>query len=176
MLIKMTLFCLVNCSLIASSTFNEISNARRTIDSYKSNKNNLIKFMGSGSKLRDVVSINEVVKTPDKYLDKNITIQGKVLDLCRKAGCWISIIDTQGNKITAKGNHSDIVFPVNAIGGKARITGKFKKHVLTLEQTIKYEAHMAKDRGEKFDVSSVKNPKTLYRIHATGAVIFLAKK
>mgnify|MGYP001194687936 CR=1 FL=1 len=92
------------------------------------------------------------------------------------AGCWISIIDTQGNKITAKGNHSDIVFPVNAIGGKARITGKFKEHVLSLEQTIKYEAHMAKDRGEKFDVSSVKNPKTLYRIHATGAVIFLAKK
>ena len=176
MLIKMTLFCLVNCSLIASSTFTEVSDARRTIDSFKSNKNNLIKFMGSGSKLRDVVSIDEIVKTPDKYLDKNITVQGKVLDLCRKAGCWISIIDTQGNKITAKGNHSTIVFPVNGIGGKARITGKFKKHVLSLEQTIKYEAHMAKDRGEKFDESSVKNPKTLFRIHATGAVIFLAKK
>ena len=86
----MTLFFFVNYSLIASSTFNEITNARRTIDSYKSNKNNLIKFMGSGSKLRDVVCINEVVKTPDKYLDKNITVQGKVLDLCRKAGCWIS--------------------------------------------------------------------------------------
>ena len=35
---------------------------------------------------------------------------------------------------------------------------------------------MAKDKGEKFDISSVKNPKTLYRIHTTGAVIFLAKK
>ena len=176
MLIKMTLFFFVNYSLIASSTLNQISDARRTIDSYQSNKNNLIKFMGSGSKLRDVISIDEIVKTPDKYLDQNITVQGKVLDLCRKAGCWISIIDAQGNKITAKGNHSDMVFPVNAIGSKARITGKFKKHVLSLEQTIKYEAHMAKDRGEKFDESSVKNPKTLYRIHTTGAVIFFAKK
>ena len=111
-----------------------------------------------------------------KYLDQNITVQGKVLDLCRKAGCWISIIDTQGNKITAKGNHSNIVFPINAIGGRARITGKFKKHVLSLEQTIKYEAHMAKDRGEKFDESSIKNPKNLYRIHTAGAVIFLAKQ
>ena len=98
MLIKMTLFFFVNYSLIASSTFTQVSDPRRTIDSFKSNKNNLIKFMGSGSKLRDVVSIDEIVKTPDKYLDKNITIQGKVLDLCRKAGCWISIMDSQGNR------------------------------------------------------------------------------
>tara|TARA_Y100000589_G_scaffold243752_1_gene231400 strand:- start:491 stop:1033 length:543 start_codon:yes stop_codon:yes gene_type:complete len=178
--VKMTrrvlVFLILISSLKASSTLHKVSNPRKTIDSFKSNQNSPIVYMGHGSKLRDVIRIGTIMSEPDKYVNKVITVQGKISDLCLKAGCWMSLVDLQGNKIVAKGNHSDIVFPEKSIDGKGRVTGKFKKHVLSLEQTIKFEAHMAKDRGEEFDPNSITEPKTLYRIHTTGAVIYLSSK
>ena len=170
---RVLLFVILISSSQASSSLHKISNPRKTINSFKSNQNNPIIYIGKGSKLRDVVSISKIISEPDKYVNKVITVQGKIADVCRKAGCWMSLEDLRGNRIVAKGNHSNITFPVKSLNATGRVTGKFKKHILSLDQTIKFEAHMAKDRGEKFDSRSITKPKILYRIHVTGSVIYL---
>ncbi|XGC79830.1 DUF4920 domain-containing protein [Bdellovibrio bacteriovorus] len=137
------------------------------LTSYAAEKN-----LGKGAKFTDAVPMSKIMKTPEAYVGKEVTVSGTIVDVCAKRGCWMQLTTDVGNeKVRVKVNDGEIVFPLEARGKKAAAKGEFKKMVLTLEQTKNHLAHIAEENKKKFDPASVKEPMVVYQVQASGAVI-----
>ncbi|MFC2103629.1 DUF4920 domain-containing protein, partial [Bacteroidota bacterium] len=109
---------------------------------------------------------------PEEFLDKIVLVEGEVLDVCSKAGCWMELqSDVEGEKIKIKVKDGEIVFPVDAKGKNAFVQGKVYKIDLTQEEALGYYEHIAEEQGNEFDSTSVTGPITLYQIKGIGAEI-----
>lgn len=118
------------------------------------------------------IKVSTLMATPKEYVDKNVTIEGLVVAVCKKRGCWMTIAsDEKYQKLRIKVRDGDMVFPMSAKGRKALATGKFTKVELSMEQTINYYKRNAKHDGKKFDPASVTEPFVYYQVVPVGVTI-----
>jgi hypothetical protein len=128
--------------------------------------------LGSDVTLTEKTNISDILANPEEYLDQTVLVEGEVLEVCPMMGCWMELkSDVEGEKIKIKVKDGEIVFPQEAIGSTALVEGKVYKIELTHEKAIEYFEHMAEEKGEKFDSSSVTGPITIYQIKGLGAEI-----
>jgi hypothetical protein len=73
--------------------------------------------------------------------------------------------------IKIKVKDGEIIFPLESRGKSALAQGKVEKIELSMEQTLKYLEHHAKEENKAFDPKSVKEALTIYRIRGTSARI-----
>ena len=135
-------------------------------------------FAGGGKKygkeitLKEKTKVSEILAAPEKYVGKKVLIEGAVVDVCSKRGCWIEIgSDKQFEKIKVKVKDGEIVFPMEEKGKDAVVEGEVYKISLTKEQALERAKEEAKEHGTKFDPSSVTGPVTFYQIKGIGAEI-----
>ena len=127
---------------------------------------------GSELTLKEKTKISVILENPEEYLDKVVLVEGEVLDVCPKMGCWMELkADTKDRKIKVKVKDGDIVFPMEAIGKNALVEGKVYKIELSQEDAVDYMEHLAEEKGEDFDPSMVTGPMTIYQIKGIGAQI-----
>jgi len=130
------------------------------------------KQFGEKLTLSDTTKIAAILKTPQDFLDKNVLVQGRVIDVCKHRGCWMEISDEADSvSIVAKVEDGVIVFPQKASGSMAVVQGKIQKIEASMEETIEQEKHQCELEGKEFDASKVTKPKVTYRIWASGAQI-----
>jgi hypothetical protein len=113
------------------------------------------------------------LSNPDDYLGQVVRVEGLVTGVCEKRGCWISIAseDEEFKEIRVKVDDGVIVFPLGAKGKHAIAEGVFVKIEMSMEETLKYREHHAKEHGEEFDPSTVTEPLVFYQLKGSGAVI-----
>ncbi|MFZ2322723.1 MAG: DUF4920 domain-containing protein [Ignavibacteriaceae bacterium] len=135
-------------------------------------------FAGDGKKygkeitLKEKTKVSDILANPEKYVGKKVLIEGPVVDVCDKRGCWIEIgSDKQFEKIKVKVKDGEIVFPMEEKGKDAVVEGEVYKISLTKEQALERAKEEAKEHGTKFDPSSVTGPVTFYQIKGIGAEI-----
>lgn len=122
--------------------------------------------------LTEKTMISDILSEPDKYLGERVLVEGKILDVCAAAGCWMDLSSESGDrKIKIKVRDGEIVFPVEAKGKTALVEGEVYSIELNEEQAKAFMKHMAEDAGKEFDESTVKGPMTVYQIKGIGAVI-----
>jgi hypothetical protein len=120
----------------------------------------------------DLVPISQLLANPADYLDQTVRVQGDVVGICKKRGCWMELTsDQEFQTIQIKVEDGEIVFPMDLLGSTAIAEGVFTALPLTLEQTRAYLKHETECQGGKFDVESVTEAMTLYRIQGTGAIV-----
>ena len=120
--------------------------------------------------------ISELMGEPDAYVDKRVKVVGLVSDVCPIRGCWVEILENQGvDRIRLKVQDDVIIFPVEAIGSEIIAEGILRRYELTLEESVRWLAHLAEEKGERFDESSAKGPISFYQIEGLGAKIALQK-
>lgn len=130
------------------------------------------KIYGKGISLDSKTAISEILATPEKYLGKTVLIEGRVVDVCKKRGCWMEIAsDKEFQTIRVKVNDGEIIFPLVAKGKLAKVEGILEKFELTKEQTIMRMQHHAEEQGLPFDSTSVTEGMTVYQLKGIGAVI-----
>ncbi len=130
------------------------------------------RVFGKGVSSEDTIAISELLAHPGDYLGKTVRVQGPVVGVCKKRGCWMDLgSDKEFQKITIKVEDGEIVFPVDCLGDWAIAEGEFSALPLTREQAIRYLKHEAECQGESFDEASVPEEFVLYRIQGTGAVV-----
>jgi uncharacterized protein DUF4920 len=133
---------------------------------------NDIKNLGEKLTLKESTAISEINKTPESFLGKTVLVEGRVIDVCKKRGCWVKIAgDKEYESILVKVEDGVIVFPVEAKGKMAKVEGTIEKVEYTLEQTKERAKQKCEMEGKEFDEAKVTKPDVMYRLRATGAAI-----
>ena len=129
------------------------------------------KTYGKGVHLQESTLISAILDAPEKYIGKTVRVEGIILDVCSKRGCWIYVAgDRQGEKIQIKVTDGEIVFPMSAAGRMGVVEGIVEELNISREQMIEYLKHMAEEKGQPFDPSTVKDER-LIRLVGLGAEI-----
>ncbi|NRA60014.1 MAG: DUF4920 domain-containing protein [Psychrobium sp.] len=118
-----------------------------------------------------ITSIDKILNNPNNYLSSAVTIEGTVVAVCKKRGCWAEVATANGNKIRVKVKDGVIVIPMSARGKTAFVTGLLTPLTLTKQQAVLHLEHMAKDAGQSFDRNSVTGPLTIYQLRASAIKI-----
>jgi len=127
---------------------------------------------GAELTLREVTKVSDISDKPDRYVGKRVLVEGMVVEVCAKRGCWLNIAsDRKYEKIQIKVTDGEIVFPMSARGRKALVEGVVEEISMSREEAVAYERHKAEEKGEPFDPSTVTGPRTIYRIRGMGATL-----
>lgn len=127
---------------------------------------------GTGANTSDVSKISDILATPDSFMDKDVTIKGTIVKVCKKRGCWMELAsDKRFQSFRIKVRDGDMVFPMTAMGKTAFATGKIQAFPLSLERTKSYLAYQAQEMNEDFDPASVTEPITVYQLAPHGVTI-----
>jgi hypothetical protein len=134
--------------------------------------------LGAEITLTEKTKISDILSDPESYLDKVVLVEGEVLDVCPKMGCWMELKSDSpveesdvAEKIKVKVKDGEIIFPMEAIGQNALVEGKVYKIELTEEEAVGYFEHIAEESGKDFDPSTITGPMTIYQIKGLGAEI-----
>ncbi len=129
-------------------------------------------ILGNPLTLDTVTKVSEINQNPEKYVGKPVLIEGLVISVCAKRGCWMDIAsDVPFEKIQVKVVDGEIVFPLEAKGKTAKVEGIVQEMQLSKDQAIRMGKHQAEDQGVAFDPASITGPVTFYRVKGLGAVI-----
>jgi len=116
--------------------------------------------------------ISRIVAAPAQYLEKPVTVQGEILSVCSKKGCWMQLAsDASEQQFKIKVRDGDMVFPLSAKGKKAFATGTLVKTELDLASSREHLAELAKRNQQAFDASSVTEPIVLLQLVPTAVEI-----
>lgn len=127
---------------------------------------------GTAVDLAALTPVSRIVAAPDQYLDKQVTVQGRIHSVCSNKGCWMQLESDQASQqFKIKVRDGDMVFPVSARGKTAFATGKLHKTVLDLESSREHLADIAQRQQKNFDPSSVTQPLVLLQLVPTGVEI-----
>lgn len=130
------------------------------------------KKYGKSLTLKRTTKISEILAHPEKFNGKRVLVEGKIVDVCEKAGCWIKLTgEKESDVIQFKVEDDVIVFPVTEKGKIATAEGKVFAKKYSKEELAKKLKHEAEEQGKEFDPSSVTGPQTVVRINGEGAVI-----
>lgn len=130
------------------------------------------KKYGEKITLKEKTAVSSLFSNPDKYVGKTVLVEGLIVDVCEKRGCWIEISsDKEFQKIRFKVDDGVIIFPMEEKGKKVLAQGVFEKQVFTKEQLIEQAKHQAEEQGTKFNPASITEGKTTYRLKGAGAVV-----
>lgn len=131
------------------------------------------KDYGQGVKVAETTSMAKILADPDAWVGKRVRIEGKVMDVCPMAGCWMELQEGDGvSKLRVKVEDGLIVFPVTAKGKLAVAEGTVEAIPMTREQYVGWLEHLAEERGEKFDASTVgEGPFRILQLKGEGARI-----
>ena len=113
----------------------------------------------------DKVSLNSVLKSPDKFSGKTVLIEGVVVRSCKSEGCWAEVAENKDSK-SIRVNMKDHSFfiPLQSAGSLARVQGTVAVKKLSKEQVD----HLMNEDGAKFDNRSADGTVTEVSFEATG--------
>lgn len=111
-----------------------------------------------------LTSLDTVLASPKTYLELPVTIEGKVVAVCKSRGCWAEVKAEGNKKLRIKVRDGDTTIPMSALGKTAYATGQLTAINLSKQQAVLYLEHMAQDAGENFDRNSVKSGITIYNL------------
>lgn len=126
---------------------------------------------GAPITLKTVTPVSKILAQPAQYVGKDVLIEGEVVAVCEKKGCWMDLKTDADGVMQVKVEDDVIIFPVSARGRKALVQGVVEEMKQTPEQVKAAAAHRAEEQGEKFDSTQVFKPATTYRIMGKGALI-----
>lgn len=136
----------------------------------------IVIYAGEGKKygkelsLKETTKITDILKSPESFEGKRVLVEGTVVGVCEKMGCWIEVAgENPGEKIKVKVKDGEIVFPLEAKGKKALVEGEVYSYVAEMKEAECKDK--PKDGKEKSCCSSDKKEKKIYQIKGIGAVI-----
>ena len=129
------------------------------------------KTYGKGVSSNEIIKVSDLVADADKYIGQTVRVEGVVIDVCAKRGCWMDL-KSDGGKVRIKVDDGVMVFPMDAKGKTAVAEGVFTKIEMTPDEALAHAKHQAEEKGQTVETAQVKDaPTVVYQIAGTGAVI-----
>lgn len=133
------------------------------------------KKYGKTIDLKEKTKISEVLSKPEKYMGKKVLVEGTVVNVCEKRGCWIELSsDKKYETIKVKVNDGEIVFPMESKGKTALVEGEL--YSIESKETKEHKENCTEDKTNCSDDKSKSEcsdhkPGTTYLLKGIGAVI-----
>lgn len=130
------------------------------------------KTYGKGVTLEETTLVSVILDNPDDYIGKKVRIEGMIIDVCSKRGCWMYVAgDRPHEKIQIKVLDGEIVFPMSAMGHIGIVEGIVEELQMSEQDKLNYLKHMAEEKGKPFDPSQLDSGKRFIRLVGLGAEI-----
>lgn len=133
-----------------------------------------VKKYGKEITLKEKVKVSKILEAPQNYVGKKVLIEGTVLNVCDKRGCWIELAsDKEFESIRVKVEDGVIVFPMEAKGQKALVEGEVVSFTVEADESDCGGTKCEDDKKESKDdcKHGEKAKKTVYQIQGIGAEI-----
>ncbi|WP_316798871.1 DUF4920 domain-containing protein [Pedobacter frigidisoli] len=98
----------------------------------------------------------------------DMKIEGKVVDVCKKKGCWMALEMPNGDPMRVTFKDYAFFMPMDIVGKKVVLDGIAKKQTISVE-TLRHYAEDAKKTPE--EVAKITDPKKELAFEAKGVVI-----
>ena len=98
----------------------------------------------------------------------DMKIEGKVVDVCKKKGCWMTLEMANGEPMRVTFKDYAFFMPMDIVGKKVVLDGVAKKQTISVE-TLRHYAEDAKKSPE--EVAKITDPKKELAFEAKGVVI-----
>ncbi len=82
------------------------------------------KTYGKAPTVTEPTAISLVKSTPDTYKDQTVLVTGKVVDVCKHAGCWVEIEAADSARVLCKSLDESVRFPKDVVGKTIALQGK----------------------------------------------------
>lgn len=126
--------------------------------------------IGAGVTLEEATPIATILAGPMAWKGREVRVEGEVTGVCTKKGCWMDLSDAEGNTLKVRVEDGVLVFPEDAEGLRASAEGTVSVQEMDRERYLGWQQHLASDRGETFDESTLgEGPYLLVEIAGTGA-------
>lgn len=132
------------------------------------------KKYGKELSLNESTKVSEILTNPENFVGKKVLIEGTVVAVCKKAGCWIDIAsDKEFEKIRVKVTDGEIVFPMEAKGKTAIVEGELFSVMVTPEscQGEGGEKTCSGKEGDACKAKATEKASKKYLLKGIGAVI-----
>jgi RecJ-like exonuclease len=84
--------------------------------------------LGKGVTIKTATPVKALLAEPEKFLGKEVRVEGEITKVCQMQGCWILLKDGSSNDpIMVKVKDGEIVFPKDGAGKKVAVQGKLEK-------------------------------------------------
>ncbi len=120
--------------------------------------------------LKEPVTIATLLAHADDYNGKIVQVKAKITDVCQAMGCWLEMVNEDGQHLRFEAHEAGIEFPKDSAGRMVIAEGKFVKTELSRAAAIAKAKEDAKDKGKPFDEASVK-PGFSYELEGSGAIL-----
>jgi len=127
--------------------------------------------VGKPLTLKEPISVGTLVSHSDEYSGKTVQVEGKITEVCQAMGCWLDLVNDEGQKVRINAHEGGLEFPKDSVGKMAVAEGIFSKSEMTRDEVVAQAKEEAKEKGKNFDPASIKKGMTMYEIKGTGAVI-----
>jgi uncharacterized protein YdeI (BOF family) len=110
------------------------------------------------------MDVKELVSSLETKESAEVTVKGKVTEVCAKEGCWIKISSEKGPILVKMKDHAFLV-PLVLNGKEVVINGK----AVVKTTSVKELQHYAEDAGKSIEeIAAIKEPKKQIQIQAVG--------
>jgi len=120
--------------------------------------------------LKEPIPLATLLAHADDYNGKTVQVKAKITDVCQAMGCWLELVNEDGQHLRYEAHEAGIEFPKDSAGRMVVAEGKFVKSELSREAAVARAREDAKDKGKAFDPDSVK-PGFTYEIEGSGALL-----
>ena len=119
----------------------------------------------SATKSMKAKNLNSALEKGDTEIGQNMIVEGKVLEVCPKKGCWVKVELDDKTVASIKMKGYAFFVPTSLEGKRIKIEGKAEIATTTVDE-LKHFAEDAKKSQEEID--AITKPKKELKILASG--------
>ena len=88
------------------------------------NKKDPLGNYGQIISLEEITDLDNLLQSPNNFINEEILIAGEIADVCPMRGCWIDVKQPNSDsKIQVKVTDGKIVFPLSSKGKQIKVQG-----------------------------------------------------
>ena len=126
-------------------------------------------FFGDKITENDAIAASELPKILEKMDSTNTKIKAKIVQTCKKKGCWMDVEFADGKTMKITFKDYGFFVPKEGMEGKEVIMQGTAKKTITTVETLKHYAEDAKQT--KAEIDAITKPKEAITFEATGVII-----
>lgn len=123
---------------------------------------------GDGTTEQGALTVRELEKkvVPEQPFEGKV--KGKVVSVCEKKGCWMTLENTGGEKVMVKFREYAFFMPKDIVGKEVVLDGEANLEEVSVKQLQHYAADAGKSKQE---IAKIKAPKKELNFVAKGVLV-----